>query len=1413
MWGSGFRNDFILTRFLHSFSGCSRNTLFKLLIALFLFQSAPSFAIEQDHNEQELHIPPALQPWVDWVEYQKDTCPKFMAKTNSVCAWPGQLKISTNEQGAQFTQHWTLYEPAAVSLPGDNKNWPRNISVNGEAHVVLEQNQHPVLYLDSGDYEIAGQFKWVKAPESLQLAPETGLIKLSVNGVDVPQITINTQQQLWLGQSQDTYKEQDEIQLRIGREIQDNQPIRMRILISADIYGSVREESIGPVIPEGFELIELKADIPARITQDGKLEWQLHPGTAQVEIMLRATTPIQQFETPSIDAPWPQQELWTFIPDHNLRSVRVEALNLIDPSQTHLPKEINIKHPLYLMSPGHSMVLHELSRGITKQENTLLIKRQAWLSFDAEKLIHKDYIVGRMEKDWRIDATVPFTVEYAHAPNDNLPQRKFLITKQTGEKEETVSNGFEWRTQDINVYAHANADFKHKLPLSAWNHELTQLDTELNLPPGHMLLHATGYDKVIGSWLSRWDILQVFLVILAAVCIYHLLSWHYAALAILFLVTASHESHAPHLLIIFTAIALLLKSWTQNEKAQKFINRIVMLSFILLSIQFLAFSFVQLQSAIYPQLEPRTYSHSIFPRYPDSIQPSDSVAPASAPKELRYRHPKRKTSEESIDGVILDRVEIIGSVSDPLSGLTPYDPTAHLQAATGIPQWQWHQYQLQRRGPVLPDEQQHLFVVYPWQHFLWRILSVITGLLTLYGLSLSFSNARRHKRTLLPGLLSIGLLLPLPATADDFPPTELLAELQNRLDPAPDCAPDCVQINELTIQAGKSNNSLILTAEIHSGANTLLPLPKPDKKNQWTISDLRLNEKISPSIKHGQHLYLPVHEGIHQLNIEVNTTNLNTLSFYFIVKPQQVKLSLTGWTSAGLVDQYLPGDTLSLYREPDYTDIPSNKVDYNAAPFFDVKRTISIDLQPNTYGIASKVNSSKSVLQARVPLFDHEKLAYTDESITTDGQYVNLAIEGEALSWAGDLPLQEHYEFSADELNNRSETWLFVVSPVLHASFNGIPETYTTSNNSPEVGYYYHFRPRPGETLTLDISRPTADAGQTIAIERATRSINTGRKHRDTTLELRLNVSEAGLFEFDLPAQAELLSLSSNGKPLPIQAIAGHLNIPVTTGSQLISFKWRESVEAHWHTQAPPLQLPLAARNVITSIDPPGERWILWVHGSGIGPAVQFWSLLALLLLTAFLLSRLTWSPLNFTQWLLLGLGFSTVQSGWFLWIVATFYIFHYRSQHSPDFQRRWRSALIQLALLIIAAITLFIMVNTVITGLLSQPDMHTRNPLLYGGIVDAIHSHHPYHWYSDSSSGELGASGIYSAPMWLYRLAMLMWSLWLSLHLVRWLRWGWKAINQDGFWPPKRRLQPESEKAAQNLENNNQTATERPND
>jgi hypothetical protein len=42
--------------------------------------------------------------------------------------------------------------------------------------------------------------------------------------------------------------------------------------------------------------------------------------------------------------------------------------------------------------------------------------------------------------------------------------------------------------------------------------------------------------------------------------------------------------------------------------------------------------------------------------------------------------------------------------------------------------------------------------------------------------------------------------------------------------------------------------------------------------------------------------------------------------------------------------------------------------------------------------------------------------------------------------------------------------------------------------------------------------------------------------------------------------------------------------------------------------------------------------------------------------------------------------------------------------------------------------------------------------------------------------------------PMWVYRIAMLAWALWLAMAVLRWMKWALRAWTAGGWWRPLRK-------------------------
>ena len=105
-----------------------------------------------------------------------------------------------------------------------------------------------------------------------------------------------------------------------------------------------------------------------------------------------------------------------------------------------------------------------------------------------------------------------------------------------------------------------------------------------------------------------------------------------------------------------------------------------------------------------------------------------------------------------------------------------------------------------------------------------------------------------------------------------------------------------------------------------------------------------------------------------------------------------------------------------------------------------------------------------------------------------------------------------------------------------------------------------------------------------------------------------------------------------------------------------------------------------------------------------------------------------------------------------------------------------WAHNLAQLALLGLSAVALGMIYWAVHSGLLFQPDVQVAGAGSSGSVLN---------WFSHRTSGALPTPSVLWLPLWVWRVGMLVWALWLAVHLFRWALWGWQQVNVGGLLKP----------------------------
>lgn len=1336
-----------------------------------LVRALVSFFLLIGSNLQAAEIPVVLQEWQGWVlEKHPDIhCPFLYNNAQRSCVWPSELRIDANTQGAKFTQTVETFADSWIRLPGGTGFWPENIrdannQLTQSKLVIRERIGIPEVFLAPGRYELQGEIRWSSIPRTLSIPPASGIIKLQLNGTAVAAPSLESDSQLWLAAIQNAQEtqQQDSLQLRVFRKIEDGIPLRISTRLQLDVSGKERELQLGQLLLTGFTPILFNSSLPARLESDGKLRVQVKPGSWEIELHMQSTQPLTNLGYKSLDDLWPQQEIWVVASQPTLRSVQVSGVSSIDPSQTQLPEEWR-ELPAYLVTPDTNMQLEELQRGAGESSNQLTLDKEIWLDFDGHGFTLRDEISGQLQQGWRMETLPPYELQSA-ALND-IPQ---LVTRLA----DNNNTGVEIRNRELNLTGISRLLRSTSIPVSGWSVDFAEVDTQLHLPPGWSLLSATGASYESGSWVSQWSLWDIFLVLIITFTVARIANPLWGGLALLTLLLTFHRAGAP--LFIWLNIAALLALLPMvSGKFKTHLVRYAYVSFILLGLFLLPFSVQQARQVFYPQQE--FAERNINDQYYDDDGWSFGVMGSNnKPAEAS----KAKYQSDSVEEVIVTGARAISS-SAKQQVSQEYDLGQQVQTGPGVPGWNWHNINLSWNGPVKPDEVTRLYLVPPAINRIGSALSLLLPLLLgalLLRLFLqqsghTFSALKVGNRTLLPVmlLLTVGITQSDNTQADVLVSNSLLKELESRLtQPAP-CLPDCASIE--SIQLKVDGDLLAMDIVVHSADSIALPLPA--QRQQWWPNEVLIDNKPASLTQNASgQLLVNLRKGRNLLHLQAAITGRDSLTLGFALPIHNVSNQLQGWQLSGAPTFNQASSSLQLQRiqRSEALAKAEHLQPDPIAPFVTVTRQLQLGLEWRVETRIERVAPSQGIINLEIPLLPGEspirgQVAIVGDEATKGKIAVQLDANQQQTSWHSTLKAESPLELKAPANPAWVEVWVLDTSPIWHTQITGIPAIQT--------GNLPIWQPWPEESISIAVSRPEAVKGSVMTIEQAQLTYTPGDRASSASLLLSLRTNQAGHYNFTLPEGASLERVSIDGDDTPLLAVNGQVKIPLHPGEQELEIHWQDNKGTRLNTTSPSINLGSHSSNLTIDMNLPADRWPLLVGGPNMGPSVLLWGMLAVILLLALVLGRSASTPLKTHQWILLSLGVATVNL-YVLALIALWLIILTKRGTLMQTPSRRIFKWMQFGLFCLSLVTLLLLLGSIPYSLLSSPDMH-----ITGNGSNA----HYLRWYQDQSESEFPQAWIISLPLWTYKLAMLLWSLWLASALLQWIRWGWQQLSRHALW------------------------------
>lgn len=1370
-------------------------------------------------------VPEPLKDWVDWALHDEKNvnCPYQFNSQRRACSWPSQLDLQLSNSGGTFSQQWQLFDETLVRLPGDLEHWPQKVQSQRGELLVESKNGVPHVRLDTGTHTLQGLFRWSKLPKSLKVTPESGLVKLQINNKKIERPEFNKQGQLWLAQTLNEAVSEDNLDIQVFRKIIDSHPVQVVTSIKLRVSGKQRNTNLSPVLLQDFIPLSINSPLPARFetSADKKeklLQVQLRPGEWTIEITGRAFSDTTNFTLPPSKAPWPQQEVWVFSGDNKMRQVEVRGVNSIDPNQTRLPAKWK-SLPAYLLSATKTLTLDVMHRGVSQvAQNELSLGREMWLDYDGKGYTIKDSLHGIIRQQSRLNVSSDLALGRV-----NIDGKDQFITTQN----KAGKSGVEIRRESIRLTAESRFNGnRSQPPVSGWEHDLQNVSTTLHLPPGWRLFSVSGTDNLPNSWVQQWSLLDFFLVLIIALSVAYLFSPLWAGFALLTLILTWHEPDAPryiwlNLLAIIALLKVLPESWFKRT-----LSMYRWISVLALALVMLPYMIDTIRSGLYPQLENRFqprigFDHNQGGNAVTANLATDEVMEMSEPEmmsDMAAPSPARPASMvKSAPRPRINTSVVAQSYSGknvsrrlrktaPKADLTAIDPNSMVQTGPGLPNWRGYQrIRLQWSGPVKADETSSLVLISPFINMLIKFLGI--GLLLglswrLISLSNSFSwNPKQwFQRGVAPAvallLIPATFMLNEPAQADSYPNDALLETLKQRLTAAPECLPECAQIEQM--QLSIDQNALQARLRVHAIIDTAIPLP--GSQSTWLSDQVILNGEAALAIKRdpSQQLWIAIPKGLNNIVLSGALPKRNSIPLPLPLKPHSVtwQSSDKQWTLDGIKDNGSAESQLQLNRILSKDAKALQEQTQSILPgFVKVERHLNLGLDWTVETTVTRLSPRDTPLSLNIPLLPNEQPMSEKLSIK-DGQIkINLNATQRQTRWSSRLNTTDKLVFQASKRSDLLETWQIATSPVWHLESSGIPVNQYRNQGRQTVPVWY---PWPEEGLTLDLSRPEGVAGQTVTILSSQIQISTGKRANTINLTMNILSSRGVQHEIKLPTGANVKQISIDGIPQRIQNTEGKLNLTLKPGKQRANIEWRELNALDNHYRFPQVDLGLPSVNTTFNIKLPLERWVLWVSGPDMGPAILFWGVLLALLILSLILGASKLTPLKSWQWFLLGIGLSQSETALMILVIIWLFAIAFREKLTKRLSYAQFNS-IQVGLVCLTVVALIVLAGAVANGLLGRPDMQ---------IVGNGSSAYALNWYQDRADQMLPQPSVVSVPLWIYRALMLAWALWLAIAVLNWLRWGWQSLNVGGLWMKK----PSKESGSGGLFNRKKTVeTEKP--
>ncbi len=624
----------------------------------------------------------------------------------------------------------------------------------------------------------------------------------------------------------------------------------------------------------------------------------------------------------------------------------------------------------------------------------------------------------------------------------------------------------------------------------------------------------------------------------------------------------------------------------------------------------------------------------------------------------------------------------------------------------------------------------------------------------------------------MPRLIAFLLLslLSWPVFSASFPPAELLDELAQRLSKSADCQPYCATIQHLEIKADAEQIEMKL--EVYSGDQSAIPLPV--KEGQWWPAEYRLDGDANPVLMRDAQgvLWMLISEGQHRVELSGPTSVRSQLDLPLPLSPARINVISREWVVNGLDENGVPEQQLQLIRKKQVEAGSGESLEPGVLPpLLEVTRILHFGIEWSVDTTIRRISPPGSPVTLNLALLPGEAVITSGLEVDSGSLQLRLPANQSELTFTSKLTPVERIVLSASDDKRLTEKWQLDVGPVWHIDYEGLPVIHHQDSTG---AWLPTWAPWPGEKVSVNVTRPIAKKGNLLTIDQSSLEVTPGRRVTDSKLSIELRASRGGQHKVRLPSEAVLRSVKIDDIAQPVRQSGSEVSIPVRPGKQTVELNWRNEQGIGLVYQTPAVDLGVESVNHSIQVRPGEDRWTLFLFGPSMGPAVLFWSMMAIVVLLSIILARVGTTPLKWYHWLLLGIGLTQASLVGAAIVIAWLLVVGQRDRIATSLENENVYNLTQVLIVILTFMALQSLFDAIRFGLLGLPEMQIEGNHSTSQVLK---------WYLDRAGTVPDSSTLISVPLLYYRLAMLAWALWLAFALLGWLKWSWKVFEHHGFW------------------------------